>query len=78
MARLTITLPEDRHRALKETAARTGKTIGDLIVESIDFYGIKTRSDATALVAEARERSGLSEQEALELAVEETRLQRSS
>jgi len=76
MARLTITIPDERHRALKEAAARTGKTIGELIVNSIDFYGIKTRRDAAALIAAARARSGLDADEALRVAVEETRLER--
>ena len=31
MSRLTITLSEPRYRALKETAAQRGKTIGQLI-----------------------------------------------
>ena len=74
MTRLTITIPDDRHRALKETAARTGKTIGELIVDSIDFFGIKTRRDAAALVAAASARSGLDADEALRVAVEETRM----
>ncbi len=78
MTRLTITIPDDRHRALKETAARTGKTIGELIVDSIDFFGIKTRRDAAALVAAARARSGLDADEALRVAVEETRMGRDS
>ena len=72
MARLTITLPDDRHQALKEAAARRGKTIGQLIDESLEFYGIKSREDARDLVNRARARSGLSEDEALALAVDQT------
>ena len=73
MPRLTITLSEERHRALKEAAARRGKTIGAVIEESLDFYGIKTLESAQALVERARRRSGLSEQQATKLAVRETR-----
>ena len=38
MPRLTISLSEERHRALKEAAVRRGKTIGQLIEESLDDY----------------------------------------
>lgn len=73
MARLTITLPDDLHRALKEAAARRGRTIGDLIAESLELYGVKDQRAVMALVARARKRSGLAEAEALALAVRETR-----
>ena len=76
MPRLTITLSVERHRALKETAVRRGKTIRSLVEESLDAYGVKSTSRAEALVALARARSGLTESEAIELAVEETRAQR--
>tara|TARA_B100000929_G_C15253564_1_gene334117 strand:- start:198 stop:437 length:240 start_codon:yes stop_codon:yes gene_type:complete len=72
MARLTITLSDERRAALKETAASSGKTITQLIDESLDAYGIKTRARADQLLAEARQRAGLDESSALELAVEET------
>jgi hypothetical protein len=76
MPRLTITLPPEKHRALKEAAARQGKTIRSLVEESLDAYGIKTISQAAALVARARERSGMTEADALNLAVRETRAHR--
>jgi D-serine deaminase-like pyridoxal phosphate-dependent protein len=72
MPRLTITLSPERHRALKETAVRRGKTIRSLVEESLDAYGVKTQSQAAVLVARARKRSGLTEAGALRLAVEET------
>jgi hypothetical protein len=71
MSRLTITLSDDRHRALKEAAAQRGKTIGQLIDESLDFYGIKSREDAAALVRRARAHAGLEETEAQALAQRE-------
>lgn len=77
MARLTITLSDDRHQALKQAAARRGRTIGELVEASLDSYGIKVAGTAADLVARARERSGLTEDEALELAVAETRAGRS-
>ncbi len=73
MSRLTITLSESRYRALKEAAAQRDKTIGQLIDESLDFYGIKSREQALDLVRRARARSGLSEEQALILAQEEVR-----
>ncbi len=76
MPRLTITLSAQRHRALKETAVRRGKTIRSLVEESLDAYGIKTSNQAAALLARARKYSGLAEREALKLAVSETRAHR--
>lgn len=76
MARLTITLSDSRYRALKETAARRGKTIGATIEECLDRAGIKTVAGAAELVAQARQRSRLSETAALALAVRETRTAR--
>jgi predicted DNA-binding ribbon-helix-helix protein len=71
MSRLTITLSEPRYRALKEAAAQRNKTIGQLIDESLDFYGIKSREQALDLVRRARARSTLSEAQSLTLAQEE-------
>ena len=76
MARLTITLSDERHRALREAALKRGKTIGQLIEESLQFYGIKSERSAEALVAEARARAALPEAKALRLAVAETRAAR--
>ena len=71
MSRLTITLTESRYRALKEAAAQRDKTIGQLIDESLDFYGIKSRDEALDLVRRARARSTLSDMQALALAQDE-------
>jgi len=76
MSRLTITISELRYRALKEASARRDKTIGQLIEESLEFYGIKTREDAHALVQRARRHSGLSEAQASALADKEVKLAR--
>lgn len=76
MPRLTITLTRQRHRALKEASVRRGKTIGALISESLDSYGIKSLETADELVAKARRRSGLTETAALALATRETRAHR--
>jgi hypothetical protein len=76
MNRLTITLSQARYRALKEASAQRGKTIGQLIEESLEFYGIKTREDARALVQRARRHGGLGEARALALAQREVKAAR--
>jgi predicted transcriptional regulator len=76
MGRLTISLDDEMHQALKETAARQRRSIAAIIEESLRFRGIRTRTDARNLVARARQRSGLGDEEALALAVEETRAAR--
>ena len=76
MSRLTITLSEARYRALKEASARRDKTIGQLIDESLDYYGIKSRDDARELVRRARSRSKLGGDEAMRIAQQEVRAQR--
>lgn len=73
MARLTITLPDEQHRALKEAAVRRDVPIRQIIQESLEFAGIKTPESAAVIVAKARERAAMGEAEALELAVRETR-----
>ncbi|HLT90391.1 MAG TPA: ribbon-helix-helix protein, CopG family [Woeseiaceae bacterium] len=73
MNRLTINLPAELHAALKAAAARRGTTIGALVRESLEAYGIKPDRDARALVAAARARSALAAKEAERLALEETR-----
>jgi predicted DNA-binding ribbon-helix-helix protein len=70
MSRLTITLSEPRYRALKEAAAQRDKTIGQLIDESLDFYGIKSREQAKDLVRRARAGSGVSDEQAMALALD--------
>ena len=76
MSRLTITISDLRYRALKEASAQRDKTIGQLIEESLEFYGIKSREDARALVQRARRHSGLSETRAMSLATKEVKLAR--
>ncbi|TAH46385.1 MAG: CopG family transcriptional regulator [Betaproteobacteria bacterium] len=71
MSRLTITLSEERYRALKEASAQRNKTIGQLIEESLDFYGIKSRESARDLVRRARDHARLTEDEALTAAQDE-------
>ena len=73
MSRLTITLSAARYRAIKEASAQRGKTIGQLIDESLDFYGIKSREEARDLVRRARAHGKLTEDQALAVAQEQVR-----
>jgi len=72
MSRMTITLDDAYHSALKETATLQHKTIGQLIRESLDFYGIKPRQDAQSIVAQARQHANLGDDAAMQLALAET------
>ena len=78
MGRVTITLTDEKQRALKEAAARSGKTIGQIVEESLELYGIRTEEQARALVARARQKANLREKRALDIAVQETMEQRKS
>jgi predicted transcriptional regulator len=73
MSRLTITLDDNIHQALKEAAARQNRSIGSIIEESLELRGIRTYDNARSIVARARAKAGLSADKALELAVTETR-----
>lgn len=72
MSRLTITLDDSLHQALKETAVRQGRTIGKIIEEGLLLRGVKPFEGAQELVAKARENAGMSEEEALAVGVAET------
>ncbi len=76
MSRLTITLDDNLHRAIKETAARQGRSIGQIIEESLHLRGIKPMESARQLVARARSQTRYKEEEAIRLAIEETRAHR--
>ncbi len=78
MSRLTISLDDAMHQALKEAAASQGCSIGKIIEEGLILRGIKPVSPARDLVAKARARSKMTEDQALQLAVEEVRAQRKS
>ena len=67
--RLTISLSASRYSALKTAAAQRAKTMGQLIDESLDFYGIKPRHEALALVQRARAGSQLDDDKAVTVAL---------
>lgn len=73
MSRLTIDLSEARYRALNEAAAQRSKSIGQLIDESRDLCGIKSRGDAQDLVRRARAHAKLGEGQALPMAERQVR-----
>jgi len=76
MPRMTITLSAPRQQALREVAARRGTTIAAVIDDCLEACGVKTWQEATELVAQARARSGLTEEEAVDLAVRATSAER--
>ena len=73
MTRLTISLTEGTHRALKETAARQNRSMASIIEESLRLRGIQPYENAREIVARARERADLDANRAMALAVKETR-----
>lgn len=68
LSRLTITMSGARYKALKEAAVQRDKTIGQLIDESLEFYGSKSHEVARDLARRVRARSKLAEEEALGMA----------
>lgn len=76
MSRLTITLEDSLYQALKETAARQGRSITKIVEESLILRGIKPIASAQQLVAAARERARLLEADALSLGSAEARASR--
>ena len=84
MSRLTITLDDALHQALQETATKQGRSMGKIIEEGLILRGIKPiqRTQETVpkssaeLLARARRHANLSQNEALEIAVQETRAER--
>jgi predicted transcriptional regulator len=78
VGRLTISLDDDLHRSLKETAARQGRSIGAIVEESLRLRGIRSMESARSLVQRARAQARCREEEAVRVAVEETRTHRES
>jgi prephenate dehydratase len=73
MTRITITLSDGRYAALKEAAARRRRTIGRLVEDALELYGVKSTAEAAELVARARRTAAMTEADALGLGVAETR-----
>ena len=71
MSRLTISLNDEIHLALKEAAVHQRRSIASLIEESLIFRGIKSPKTARNLVQQVRERSELSADTAMDIALAE-------
>ena len=76
MPRLTISLADRTHRALKEAAARQNRSMASIIEESLELRGIQPYDSAMDIVSKAQASSGLSDQDAMVLAIEETKRHR--
>ena len=72
MSRLTITLDDGLHQALKEASARQGRPIGKSIEEGLILRGIKSLESARDRVARARSNANCEEDDAMQIALEET------
>ena len=73
MPRLTICLADRTHRALTEAVARRNPSMASIIEESLELRGIRPYDTAKEIVARVRANSGLSADDAMVLALEETR-----
>lgn len=73
MPRLTVTLADRTHRALKEAAARQNRSMASIIEESLELRGIQPYDAAIEIVAKAQANSGLTDDDAMTLAIEATR-----
>ena len=71
MSRLTISLSDEMHQALKESSARTGRTIGSIIEEGLCLRGIRPMNTTRNLVKKARSNSAINEDDALRIALDE-------
>lgn len=76
MVRLTISLADLTHRALKEAAVRQNRSMASIIEESLKLRGLQPLDSAREIVAKARARSRLDADQAMVLAVKETRRSR--
>jgi len=72
MPRTTITLSEERYKALKEAAARRGQTITEVVDQALELAGVNTLSSVRDMLAAASARAGLSDEQAMEIALRET------
>ncbi len=72
MPRTTITLSDERYKALKEVAARRGQTITEVVDQALELAGVNTLTSVRDMLAQAGARAGLSDEQAMELALRET------
>ena len=74
--RTTITLSDERYRALKKVAASRGLTMTEIVDQALELAGVNTARSVREMLAEAGRRAGLSDQEAMALALRETASER--
>ena len=72
MPRTTITLSEERYRALRQVAARRGQTITEVVDRALELAGVNTVESVRTMLAAASRRAGLTDEEAMEMALRET------
>ncbi|MDE0409113.1 MAG: ribbon-helix-helix protein, CopG family [Alphaproteobacteria bacterium] len=76
MARVTVSLADEIYRALKSAAARQHRSMGAIVEECLANGGIcghRSGGISKDIAARARATANLSSDEAMKLAVEETR-----
>ena len=73
MRRFTISLADRMHRALKEATGRQNRSMGSIVENSLELRGIRLCGTTEDIVAEARAKAALNADDAMALAVEETR-----
>ena len=78
MSRLTISLDDEMHQALKEAAARQERSIGFIIEEALQLRGIKPMKSARQLVERARQQAQLAEGDAIQIANDEVQAMRNA
>ncbi|MDE0222456.1 MAG: hypothetical protein OXJ90_24535 [Spirochaetaceae bacterium] len=71
-------MTERAHQALKEAADRQGRSISAIIDESLELGGILRFPTAGEIVARARASADLSDEDAMAIAVRETRAHRTA
>ena len=76
MPHLTMSLTERARGAMKEVAAQEERSMNSLIKEGPEPRGSRALDTIKEIVAKARANSGLSADDAMALAVEETRRHR--
>ena len=73
MHRFTISSADRMHLALKEAAARQNRSMDPIVEESLELRGVEFCGTIKEIVAEARAKAALNADDAMALAVEETR-----
>ena len=73
MSRLTIEVDDALLEGLQRRAASAGCTVSSIVEEALRQQGAIVGAEPVDLLAKARRNAGLDEDEAMKLAVEETR-----